>query len=86
MNPTSQRLILPLLLAALLAFPSFGSDFYVELVAKTLVLAIFAMSLDLLVGFTGLVSFGHAAYFGIAAYAVAMITPKYDPADRKSVV
>lgn len=49
------------------------------LVAKTLVLAIFAMSLDLLVGFTGLVSFGHAAYFGIAAYAVAMITPKYDP-------
>ena len=80
MNPTSQRLILPLLLAALLAFPSFGSDFYVELVAKTLVLAIFAMSLDLLVGFTGLVSFGHAAYFGIAAYAVAMITPKYDPA------
>jgi branched-chain amino acid transport system permease protein len=80
MNPTSQRLLLPLLLAALLAFPSFGSDFYVELVAKTLVLAIFAMSLDLLVGFTGLVSFGHAAYFGIAAYAVAMITPKYDPA------
>jgi branched-chain amino acid transport system permease protein len=80
MNPTSRRLLLPLLLAALLAFPSFGSDFYVELVAKTLVLAIFAMSLDLLVGFTGLVSFGHAAYFGIAAYAVAMITPKYDPA------
>lgn len=81
MNPTSRRLILPLLLlAALLAFPSFGSDFYVELVAKTLVLAIFAMSLDLLVGFTGLVSFGHAAYFGIAAYAVAMITPRYDPA------
>jgi branched-chain amino acid transport system permease protein len=80
MNPTFQRLLLPLLLAALLVFPSFGSDFYVELVAKTLVLAIFAMSLDLLVGFTGLVSFGHAAYFGIAAYAVAMITPKYDPA------
>ena len=80
MNPTFQRLLLPLLLAALLAFPSVGSDFYVELVAKTLVLAIFAMSLDLLVGFTGLVSFGHAAYFGIAAYAVAMITPRYDPA------
>jgi ABC-type branched-subunit amino acid transport system permease subunit len=46
-----------------------------RLAAKTLVLAIFAMSLDLLVGFTGLVSFGHAAYFGVAAYAVALLSP-----------
>jgi branched-chain amino acid transport system permease protein len=43
-------------------------------------MAIFAMSLDLLVGFTGLVSFGHAAYFGIAAYAVALMAPKYEAA------
>ena len=43
------------------------------MVGQVLVLAIFAMSLDLLVGFTGLVSFGHAAYFGIAAYAVAIL-------------
>jgi branched-chain amino acid transport system permease protein len=42
-------------------------------------MAIFAMSLDLLVGFTGLVSFGHAAYFGIAAYAVAL-SPEYEAA------
>jgi len=67
-------------LALLLAFPLVGSAFYVELVAKVLILAIFAMSLDLLIGFTGLVSLGHAAYFGIAAYAVALVTPKYDPA------
>ena len=39
------------------------------------------MSLDLLVGFTGLVSFGHAAYFGVAAYAVALLTPKFEPAN-----
>jgi branched-chain amino acid transport system permease protein len=38
------------------------------------------MSLDLLVGFTGLVSFGHAAYFGVAAYAVALLSPKYEAA------
>lgn len=73
-------LVLKLLaLAGLACVPLAGADFYTELIAKTLVMAIFAMSLDLLVGFTGLVSFGHAAYFGIAAYAVAMITPKYDP-------
>ena len=68
------------MLLALLLFPLLGQVFYTELVAKTMVLAIFAMSLDLLVGYTGLVSFGHAAYFGIAAYTVALITPKAAPA------
>lgn len=84
MNPQSNSrgvLVAKLVvLAALLAFPLVGSAFYTEMVAKVLVMAIFAMSLDLLVGFTGLVSLGHAAYFGIAAYAVALLTPKYDPA------
>src|SRR6266571_3501591 len=67
-------------LAAVLALPFLATPFYTELAAKMLIFAIFAMSLDLLVGFTGLVSFGHAAYFGIAAYTVAFLTPKYDPA------
>ncbi len=67
-------------LAALLAFPLADEPFYTELVAKILILGIFAMSLDLLVGFTGLVSFGHAAYFGVAAYAVALLTPTDNPA------
>ena len=69
-----------LALLVLIAYPLYGSSFYVEMLAKTLVMAIFAMSLALLVGFTGLVSLGHAAYFGIAAYVVALVTPKYDPA------
>ncbi len=69
-----------LLLAAALAFPLSGSPYYTELVAKIMIFAIFAMSLDLLIGFTGLVSFGHAAYFGIAAYAVALLSPKYEAA------
>jgi branched-chain amino acid transport system permease protein len=64
--------------AALLAlFPLAGLDFYVELLTKVMILAIFAMSLDLLVGCTGLVSLGHAAYFGIGAYALALAAPKY---------
>ncbi len=68
-------------LALLAAVPLTGESFYVELMAKTLVLAIFAMSLDLLVGWTGLVSFGHAAYFGVGAYAVALLSPKYEAAN-----
>jgi branched-chain amino acid transport system permease protein len=63
-------------LAALLLFPLSEQAFYIEMVAKMLLLAIFAMSLNLLVGVTGLVSFGHAAYFGIGAYLVALATPK----------
>ena len=66
--------------AALALFPLVDAPFYVELTTKVMILAIFAMSLDLLVGVTGLVSLGHAAYFGIGAYALALSTPKYDPA------
>ena len=46
-----------------------------------MIMAIFALSLDLLVGHTGLVSLGHAAYFGVAAYALALISPKYEAAN-----
>jgi branched-chain amino acid transport system permease protein len=72
------------LLAALLAivlFPLSGATFYVQLGAKIMIMAIFALSLDLLVGHTGLISLGHAAYFGVAAYALALISPKYEGAN-----
>lgn len=82
MNSHATPLILKLLaLAALACVPLAGESFYVEMVAKMLVMAIFAMSLDLLVGYTGLVSFGHAAYFGIAAYAVVLLSPQYEAAN-----
>ena len=63
-----------LLLVAL--FPLSGATFYVELTTKIMIMAIFALSLDLLVGWTGLVSFGHAAYFGVGAYTLALLSPK----------
>lgn len=63
------------MLLALLLFPLVGQEFYIELVAKIMILAIFAMSLQLLVGHTGLVSFGHAAYYGIGAYTLALMMP-----------
>lgn len=62
--------------AGLAAFPSVGEDFYVDLVVRMMILGIFAMSLDLLIGFTGLVSFGHAAFFGLSGYILAIITPE----------
>jgi branched-chain amino acid transport system permease protein len=68
--------LLILLLAALAAFPLFGDEFYQELVIRMMIMGIFAMSLDLLIGFTGLVSFGHAAFFGLSGYMLAIITPE----------
>src|SRR5438270_10100507 len=66
--------------AALAFFPWIGTTFYSELVTKIMIMSIFALSLDLLVGYTGLVSFGHAAFFGIGAYALAFVAPKVAPA------
>ncbi len=77
--PRSVRLLLLLGLIALAAFPFVGSDFYMAMVNRMMILAIFAMSLDLLQGVTGLVSLGHAAYFGIAGYALAFATPANAP-------
>jgi branched-chain amino acid transport system permease protein len=45
-----------------------------------MILSIFALSLELLVGATGLVSLGHAAFYGIAAYATVLLSPKYGAA------
>ena len=77
--PRSLHLVLALGLFCLLAFPWLGTDFYVQMVSRMMILAIFAMSLDLLQGVTGLVSLGHAAYFGVAGYALAFITPAGEP-------
>lgn len=50
-----------------------GNDFYVNLAAQILIYALFALSINLLSGFAGLTSLGHAAYFGGAAYACAWL-------------
>ena len=71
-----------LLGVALLAlFPAVAEQFYLQLVTKIMILSIFVLSLDLLVGYTGLVSLGHAAYFGVAAYTLALAAPAADPAN-----
>jgi branched-chain amino acid transport system permease protein len=73
--PRGLQVALALALVALVAFPFVATDFYAQMVARMMILAIFAMSLDLLQGVTGLVSLGHAAYFGLAGYALAFLTP-----------
>ena len=49
-----------------------GQTFYLSLATRLVILAIAAVSLNLILGYGGLVSFGHAAYFGIGAYAVGI--------------
>jgi branched-chain amino acid transport system permease protein len=50
------------------------APFYTGLFARVMIFAIAAVSLDLILGYAGLVSFGHAAYFGIGAYAVGILS------------
>jgi branched-chain amino acid transport system permease protein len=62
-----------LVLLALMALPFVMTDYPRALISEIFIFAIFAMSLDLLLGFTGLMSLGHAAFFGLGAYAVAVL-------------
>ncbi len=73
--------VLLLCLFALALLPLFAEKYYIQLFTKMMIMAIFAMSLDLLVGFTGLVSLGHAAFFGIAGYVLAFAAPQYEAAN-----
>ncbi len=74
-----QRLAPWIALALLLAGPLVLTPYTYDLVVKIMVLAVFALSLELLVGMTGLVSLGHAAFFGLGAYTTVLLSPEYDP-------
>lgn len=77
--PRISRPVLLLLLAGtvfLALFPLWGETFYIRFVTRIMVYALFAMSLDLLVGYVGLVSLGHAAFFGVGIYTVAGLINK----------
>lgn len=65
-------------LVALAAVPVLASvldqPFYVDLFRRVMIFAVAALSLDVILGYGGMVSFGHAAYLGIGAYAVGVTT------------
>jgi branched-chain amino acid transport system permease protein len=65
-----------LVLLACFFVPALGSRYYTFLANDVVIWALFATSLNLLVGYTGLVSFGHAAYFGIGAYTTGLLMKK----------
>lgn len=72
------RLILwGLAVLLLIALPpvviALGQPFYLDLVRRIMIFAIAAISLNLILGYGGLVSFGHAAYLGVGAYAVGIL-------------
>ena len=66
-----------LIAGSLLLPPFLAGDFYINLASQILIASIFALSLNLLVGFGGMTSLGHASYLGVAAYISALLTSKY---------
>ena len=77
MNLAPRTLVLLALLVFLAAVPAaaaaFNQPFYVDLFRRIMIFAIAAISLNLILGYGGMVSFGHAAYLGIGAYAVGVL-------------
>jgi branched-chain amino acid transport system permease protein len=69
--------LLGLLAAALAAVPLFVGEYTLVLLIDILVFALFAASLQLLMGPGGMASFGHAAYFGIGAYAAGILLLRF---------
>ena len=76
----SQQIKIAMVAAALVAFayivPHSGS-FVILLATRAMAFAILAMSLDILLGYTGLASMGQAAYFGVGAYLTAVLATKF---------
>ncbi len=68
-----RRWIIIALFIAAVVYPFFAPIYYRGLVIQVMIFGMFAMSLDLLLGYTGMPSFGHAAYFGLGVYGAAYL-------------
>ena len=64
-------------LATLLLIPLAGSDYLVDVTTEILIYSLFALSLNVIIGYSGNVSFGHAAYFAIGGYTNAILLTTY---------
>lgn len=78
MTLTPQRIAMVIGLLAFAAVPpiaaALSEPFYLDLFTRIMIFAIAALSLDLILGYGGMVSFGHAAYLGIGAYTVGILS------------
>lgn len=70
---TNRWLLLIILLAAMYLLPLFCGPYYLKFATRILIYGLAAVALDLVVGFGGLISFGHAAFFGIGAYVAGIL-------------
>src|SRR3546814_577187 len=70
---SSFLLVLVVLLALLIVLPWIAPYFYIFIATEILILGLFAASFNLIFGYTGMLSFGHAAFFGVGAYATALL-------------
>ena len=75
-NITRRGAVVIALWAALVILPqifiAFGQTYFVTILTRIVILALVAVSLDLLIGYGGMVSFGHAAFFGLGGYVVGI--------------
>jgi branched-chain amino acid transport system permease protein len=76
---TTGALGLGALFLGLALLPLFVGAYYIELATTAVIAAMLALSLQLLVGCTGLVSLGHGAFYGLAAYVVYLVSPEGAP-------
>jgi len=72
-NITRVVLFHAVVLAVLAILPLFLSTYHQKLAVEAIILAVFAMSLDLVMGYAGIATFGHAAFFGIGGYAMGVM-------------
>lgn len=76
-NPFTERGLLLVVLGAAIMFPfaagTFGGGYYVGVATRVMIFALAASSLNLVVGYGGMISFGHAAFLGAGAYCVAIL-------------
>jgi len=77
---SGQQVVAAVIFFLLLVSPPFLSSFLLTLLTQALIYGILAMSLDIILGYTGLASLGHAAYFGIGAYSVGILVTRYGAA------
>jgi len=77
---SGQQVVAAVIFFLLLVSPPFLSSFLLTLLTQALIYGILAMSLDIILGYTGLASLGHAAYFGVGAYSVGILATRYGAA------
>ncbi len=79
MTVNSKAIFVAVCFALLALFPLVSGSYGIDFVTKIMVYALFALSLELLVGATGLICFGQAAFFGIGAYAAVLLSSDSNP-------